>query len=81
MRKVLVERPGTFDRVGEAELYPRNGFRRSPGGTSIAYWPPDARGLREFLPINDTDSLDSFITPIQYPKAGRTYSSARVLDG
>ncbi len=69
---------GTFDWVHEEELYLRDGFRWSPDGTSIAYWQLDASGVRDFLLINNTDSLYSFTTPVQYPKAGTTNSSARV---
>jgi len=69
---------GTFDWVYEEELYLRDGFRWSPDGTSIAYWQLDASGVRDFLLINNTDSLYSFTTPVQYPKAGTTNSSARI---
>lgn len=34
--------------------------------------------MRDFLLINDTDSLYSFVTPVQYPKAGTTNSAARI---
>ncbi len=44
----------------------------------IAYWQLDAKGVRDFLLINNTDSLYSFVTPIQYPKAGTTNSAARI---
>jgi dipeptidyl-peptidase-4 len=69
---------GTFDWVYEEELNMRDGFRWSPDGKSIAYWQLDASGVRDFLLINDTDSLYSFTIPIQYPKAGTTNSSAKV---
>ncbi len=69
---------GTFDWVYEEELYMRDGFRWSPDGTHIAYWQLDANGVRDFLLINNTDSLYSFVTPVQYPKAGTTNSAARV---
>ena len=69
---------GTFDWVYEEELYMRDGFRWSPDGQRIAYWQLDAKGVRDFLLINNTDSLYSFVTPIQYPKAGTTNSAARV---
>ena len=69
---------GTFDWVYEEELYMRDGFRWSPDGKRIAYWQIDAKGVRDFLLINNTDSLYSFTTPIQYPKAGTTNSAARV---
>lgn len=69
---------GTFDWVYEEELSLRDGFRWSPDGTRIAFWQLDAEGVRDFLMINNTDSLYSFVIPIQYPKAGTTNSSGRV---
>ena len=69
---------GTFDWVYEEELSLQDGFRWSPDGTRIAYWQLDATGIRDFLLINNTDSLYSFTVPIQYPKAGTTNSAARV---
>ena len=69
---------GTFDWVYEEELSMRDGFRWSPDGTRIAYWQLDAKGVRDFLLINNTDSLYSFVKPVQYPKAGTTNSAARV---
>ncbi len=69
---------GTFDWVYEEELGMRDGLRWSPDGERIAYWQLDASGVRDFLLINNTDSLYSFTIPIQYPKAGTTNSAARV---
>ncbi|MCH8144797.1 MAG: S9 family peptidase [Gemmatimonadetes bacterium] len=69
---------GTFDWVYEEEFSLRDGFRWSPDGTRIAYWQLDASGVRDFYLINDTDSLYSFVIPIQYPKAGTTNSAGRV---
>ena len=69
---------GTFDWVYEEELSMRDGFRWSPDGTRIAYWQLDANGVRDFLLINNTDSLYSFTVPVQYPKAGTTNSAARI---
>lgn len=69
---------GTFDWVYEEELSMRDGFRWSPDGQRIAYWQLDANGVRDFLLINNTDSLYSFTIPIQYPKAGTTNSAARI---
>src|SRR3954469_2661722 len=69
---------GTFDWVYEEELSLRDGFRWSPDGSRIAYWQLDASGVRDFLLINNTDSLYSFTVPVQYPKAGTTNSAARV---
>jgi dipeptidyl-peptidase-4 len=69
---------GTFDWVYEEELNLRDGFRWSPDGRRIAYWQLDASGVRDFLLINNTDSLYSFTIPVQYPKAGTTNSAGRV---
>lgn len=69
---------GTFDWVYEEELDLRDGFRWSPDSKSIAYWQLDASGVRDFLLIDDTDSLYSFVKPVQYPLAGTTNSSCRV---
>jgi dipeptidyl-peptidase-4 len=69
---------GTFDWVNEEEFGLRDGFRWSPDGRRIAYWQLDASGERDFLLINDTDSLYSYTVPVQYPKAGTTNASVRV---
>ena len=69
---------GTFDWVYEEELDLRDGWRWSPDGRSIAYWQLDARGVRDFALIDNTDSLYSFVNPVQYPKAGETNSAGRV---
>jgi dipeptidyl-peptidase-4 len=69
---------GTFDWVYEEELDDRDGFRWSPDGKRIAYWQLDAKGVRDFLLIDNTDSLYSFVKPVQYPKAGTTNSAARI---
>jgi dipeptidyl-peptidase-4 len=69
---------GTFDWVYEEELDLQDGWRWSPDGQKIAYWQLDASGVRDFLLINNTDSLYSYTIPIQYPKAGSTNSAARV---
>jgi dipeptidyl-peptidase-4 len=69
---------GTFDWVYEEELDLRDGFRWSPDSKTIAYWQLDASGVKDFLLINDTDSLYSFVKPVQYPIAGTTNSACRV---
>ncbi len=69
---------GTFDWVYEEEFDLRDGFRWSPDGSRLAYWQLDASGVRDFLLINDTDSLYSFVIPVQYPKVGTTLSSCKV---
>ncbi len=69
---------GTFDWAYEEEFHMRDGFRWSPDGQSIAYWRIDATKIRDFLMINNTDSLYSFVIPVQYPKAGEKPSGCKV---
>ncbi|MFL5514820.1 MAG: S9 family peptidase, partial [Gemmatimonadales bacterium] len=71
---------GTFDWVYEEELmnYYADGWRWSPDGRSIAYWQLNADSVKNFDLINNTDSLYSKVTPVQYPKVGETNSAARV---
>src|ERR1700722_12228741 len=69
---------GTFDWAYEEEFSCRDGFRWSPDSKSIAYWQIDATGIRNFLLIDNTDSLYSFTVPVEYPKAGEDPSACRV---
>ena len=69
---------GTFDWAYEEEFSIRDGFRWSPDSRSIAYWQLDASGVRDFYMINNTDSLYSYIIPVQYPKVGETLSACRI---
>ncbi len=68
---------GTSDWVYEEEFKARDCFRWSPDGTKIAFLQFDVAGVRDFLLIDDTDSLYSFARPVQYPKAGTTNSAVR----
>jgi dipeptidyl-peptidase-4 len=69
---------GTSDWVYEEELGIRQAFEWSPDGRRIAFWHFDASPVRDFLLINDTDSLYPFATPIPYPKAGTTNSRVTI---
>ncbi|MEL7147932.1 MAG: S9 family peptidase, partial [Bacteroidota bacterium] len=69
---------GTFDWAYEEEFSCRDGFSWSPDGKNIAYWQIDASGIRDFLMINNTDSIYSYTIPVQYPKAGEKPSAAKV---
>jgi dipeptidyl-peptidase-4 len=69
---------GTFDWVYEEEFGCKDGFRWSPDGASIAYWKLDARNIRNFLMINNTDSLYSYTIPVEYPKVGQSPSACSI---
>ncbi|WP_246008215.1 S9 family peptidase [Chitinophaga lutea] len=69
---------GTFDWAYEEEFGCRDGFRWSPDGKSIAYWQIDARKIRDFLMIDNTDSIYSYTIPVEYPKAGESPSACKV---
>ena len=71
---------GTFDWVYEEELMDNyaDGWRWSPDGRSVAYWQLNADRVKDYDLINDTDSLYSRVTPVQYPKVGEANSAARI---
>jgi dipeptidyl-peptidase-4 len=69
---------GTFDWVYEEEFDCRDGFRWSPDGESIAYWQLDASKIKNFLMINNTDSIYPFTIPVEYPKVGQDPSACKV---
>ena len=69
---------GTFDWVYEEEFNCRDGFRWSPDSKSIAYWQIDATKIKNFLLINNTDSVYSFTVPVEYPKVGEDPSACKV---
>lgn len=69
---------GTFDWAYEEEFDCRDGFRWSPDSKNIAYWQIDANKIRNFLLLNNTDSLYSFTIPVEYPKVGQSPSSAKI---
>ncbi|RYE57287.1 MAG: S9 family peptidase, partial [Sphingobacteriales bacterium] len=69
---------GTFDWVYEEEFDCRDGFRWSPDGKSIAYWQINASKIKNFLMINNTDSIYSYTVPVEYPKVGEDPSLCKV---
>lgn len=69
---------GTFDWVYEEEFSCRDGFRWNRNGDHIAFWQLDASDIKNFLMINNTDSIYSYTIPVQYPKVGEPPSAAKV---
>jgi len=69
---------GTFDWVYEEEFGCKDGFRWSPDGQTIAYWKLDATSTRNFLMINNTDSIYAFTIPVEYPKVGQDPSACTI---
>jgi dipeptidyl-peptidase-4 len=69
---------GTFDWAYEEEFSCRDGFRWSPDGKNIAYWQVDAKDIKNFLMINNTDSIYAHTIPVQYPKVGEDPSSCKI---
>lgn len=69
---------GTFDWVYEEEFSCQDGFRWSPDGQAIAYWQLDASDVQDFYMINNTDSIYSYLIPVQYPKVGEANSSCKI---
>jgi dipeptidyl-peptidase-4 len=69
---------GTFDWVYEEEFACRDGFRWSPDGQRIAFWQVNAAGTRDFLMMNNTDSVYSRVIPVEYPKVGEPPSAVRI---
>jgi dipeptidyl-peptidase-4 len=69
---------GTFDWVYEEEFFCRDGFQWSPDSKVISFWQIDARKIRDFYMINNTDSIYSQVIPVEYPKTGESPSPARI---
>lgn len=69
---------GTFDWAYEEEFGTRDGFRWSPDSKQIAYWQVDATKIRDYLMLNTTDSVYSYVIPVEYPKVGEAPSPARI---
>ncbi|MBN8577538.1 MAG: DPP IV N-terminal domain-containing protein [Cytophagales bacterium] len=69
---------GTFDWAYEEEFACRDGFQWSPDSKQLSFWQIDARQIRDFYMINNTDSVYSRILPVEYPTAGQSPSPARI---
>ncbi len=69
---------GTFDWAYEEEFFCRDGFRWSPDSKNIAYWQIDARKVKDYLMVNETDSIYPVIHPVEYPVAGEAPSPFKI---
>ncbi|WP_262712490.1 DPP IV N-terminal domain-containing protein [Arachidicoccus ginsenosidivorans] len=69
---------GTFDWVYEEEFGARDGFRWSNDSKKIAFWHVDARKIKNFLMINNTDSIYPFTIPVEYPVVGEEPSAVKI---
>lgn len=69
---------GTFDWAYEEEFFCRDGFRWSPDSRQIAFWEIDANGTKDYLMINNTDSIYPRAVPVEYPVAGEPPSRYRI---
>ena len=69
---------GTFDWAYEEEFFCRDGFRWSPDSRQIAFWQIDAQGTKDYLMINNTDSIYPHSVPVEYPVAGEPPSKYKI---
>lgn len=69
---------GTFDWAYEEEFFCRDGFRWSPDSKQVAYWQIDARKVKDYLMINNTDSIYPVAVPVEYPVAGEPPSPFKI---
>jgi dipeptidyl-peptidase 4 len=69
---------GTFDWAYEEEFYCRDGFRWSPDSKQIAFWQIDAKSTKDYLMINNTDSIYPVAVPVEYPIAGEPPSPYKI---
>ena len=69
---------GTFDWAYEEEFFCRDGFRWSPDSKQLAFWQIDAKETKDYLMINNTDSIYPFAVPVEYPIAGQAPSPYKI---
>jgi dipeptidyl-peptidase-4 len=69
---------GTFDWAYEEEFFAKDGFRWSPDSKNIAYWQIDARNVKDYLMINNTDSIYPKTIPVEYPVVGELPSPFKI---
>jgi dipeptidyl-peptidase-4 len=69
---------GLFDWAYEEEFSLKKGYHWSPNSERIAYWQLDTHAAKDFLIINNTDSLYPTVSAIPYPKVGEENAAARI---
>lgn len=69
---------GTFDWAYEEEFFCRDGFRWSPDSKQLAFWQIDARATKDYLMINNTDSIYPKVIPVEYPVSGEAPSPYKI---
>ena len=69
---------GNFDWVYEEEFACRDGFRWSANGEYLAFWQVDASAVKDFLMINNTETVYAKTIPLQYPKVGEDPSAVKI---
>ena len=69
---------GTFDWAYEEEFFCRDGFRWSPDSRNIAFWQINANNTKDYLMVNNTDSIYPRAIPVEYPVAGEKPSSFKI---
>ncbi len=69
---------GTFDWAYEEEFFCRDGFRWSADSKKIAYWQMDAKNTKDYLMLDNTDSIYPFVKPVVYPIAGQPPSPFKI---
>lgn len=69
---------GTFDWAYEEEFFCRDGFRWSADSKQIAFWQIDAQGTKDYLMLNNTDSIYPKTVPVEYPVAGEPPSKYKI---
>ena len=69
---------GTFDWAYEEEFFCRDGFRWSPDSKQIAYWQIEANNTKDYLMLDNTDSIYPISKPVEYPIAGEPPSPFKI---
>lgn len=69
---------GSFDWAYEEEFFCRDGFRWAPDSKRIAYWQANLGETKQYLMVNNTDSIYPSLVPVDYPVAGEPITPYRI---